>query len=167
MPASRRSRVDLPAPLWPTRPTRSPCLSDSVMSCSASMIGTRPSEPILPPTLPSASFFSDLDFASKIGKSTDAFQTLMLTMVCRPPLDPVRDAGAPVAQRDERESPAEDRETADDRPVVPVDDVAEQRRPDRLEVVVHRVQLGDQHAPAAVAAADLVEHTGVPHDRRH
>jgi hypothetical protein len=52
------------------------------MSCSASIIGTRPSEPILPPTLPKASFFSDLDLASKIGKSTDAFQTSMLTMLC-------------------------------------------------------------------------------------
>jgi hypothetical protein len=32
--------------------------------------------------LPRASFFNDLDLASKIGKSTDAFQTSMLTMLC-------------------------------------------------------------------------------------
>src|SRR5688500_19865950 len=98
MPASRRSSVDLPAPLCPTRPTRSPSLRDSVMSCTASMIGTRPSDSILPPTLPSASFFSDLDLASKIGKSTDAFQTSMLTMGVDLLLDPVGNAGAVVAQ---------------------------------------------------------------------
>src|SRR5687767_11936122 len=115
MPASSRSSVDLPAPLWPTRPTRSPCRSEMLMSCRASMIGTRPSEPILPPTLPSASFFSDLDLASKIGKSTEAFQTSMLTMMClRPHSDPVGDAGTVVPHRDQRQSPAHDRERADD-----------------------------------------------------
>ena len=49
------------------------------------MIGTRASVPILPPTLPSTCFFNDRVFASKIGKSTKAFQTSTLTMMCCPP----------------------------------------------------------------------------------
>ena len=40
------------------------------MSCSASMIGTLLSVPILPPTLPRTRFFNDRVLASKIGKST-------------------------------------------------------------------------------------------------
>src|SRR6476469_10936471 len=48
-----RSRVDLPAPLCPTRPSRSPSRSERAISCSASMIGMRWAVPILPPVLPS------------------------------------------------------------------------------------------------------------------
>src|SRR5688572_22942160 len=132
------------------------------MSCRASIIGTRPSDSILPPTLPSASFFSDLDFASKIGKSTDAFQTSMLTMGVDLLLDPVGNAGAVVAQDHQRGEPADDREPADDGPVVPVDRVAEQRGPDHLDEVVHGVELGDQDAPVVVATAgDPLQHAGV------
>ena len=78
MPDSSRSSVDLPAPLWPTRPTRSPISSDMVMSRSASMTTTLESlRPIVPPALPRNAFFSDRDLASKIGNSTQAFWVWM------------------------------------------------------------------------------------------
>ena len=70
--------MDLPAPLCPTSATRSPCRSDTVMSRSASMTGTREPVPILPPARPSTAFFSDRVFASKIGKSTAASRMSML-----------------------------------------------------------------------------------------
>src|SRR6202012_4001046 len=70
MPESSRSRVDFPAPLWPTSPTRAPSSSDMVISRSASITTTlealRPIEP------PSTVFFSERDLASKIGNSTHA-----------------------------------------------------------------------------------------------
>ena len=73
MPDSRRSSVDLPAPLWPTRPTRSPSSSDMVMSRSASMTTTLDAlRPIVPPALPRNAFFSERDLASKMGNSTHA-----------------------------------------------------------------------------------------------
>src|SRR5947209_17275273 len=121
MPASRRSRVDLPAPLWPTRPTRSPCCRDRVMSRSASMIGTRFSVPILPPALPSTAFFSDRDFASKIGKSTEAFQTSMLTMFYKPHSDPVGDAGTVVLHGQHGQGPADEGHAQHHHPAGPHD----------------------------------------------
>src|SRR5690606_8296695 len=68
-----------PAPLWPTRPTRSPSFSDMVMSRSASMTTTFDAlRPIAPPALPRNAFFSDRDLASKIGNSTHALRVSML-----------------------------------------------------------------------------------------
>src|SRR5690625_2948538 len=73
MPESSRSRVDFPAPLWPTRPTRSPIDSDMVMSRSASTTTTLELlRPIAPPALPRNAFFNDRDLASKMGNSTQA-----------------------------------------------------------------------------------------------
>src|SRR5215217_143776 len=73
MPESSRSRVDLPAPLCPTRPTRSPSSSDMVISRSASMTTTLDSlRPIAPPALPRNAFFNERVLASKIGNSTHA-----------------------------------------------------------------------------------------------
>src|ERR1700739_1437436 len=70
MRESSRSRVDFPAPLWPTSPTRSPSSSDIVISRNASITTTlealRPIEP------PRTVFFSERDLASKIGNSTHA-----------------------------------------------------------------------------------------------
>ena len=75
MPDSSRSSVDLPAPLWPTSPTRSPISSDIVMSRSASMTTTLDSlRPIVPPALPRNAFFSERDLASKMGNSTHALR---------------------------------------------------------------------------------------------
>src|SRR5215217_2824673 len=75
MPDSSRSSVDLPAPLWPTRPTRSPSSSDIVMSRSASITTTLDSlRPIVPPALPRNAFFSERAFASKMGNSTHALR---------------------------------------------------------------------------------------------
>src|SRR5437763_17191765 len=132
MPASSRSSVDLPAPLWPTRPTRSPSRSDSVMSRSASMIGTRCPVPILPPTLPSTAFFSDLDLASKIGKSTEAFQTSMLTMYSRPHSYPIGDSGTVVAHGQQRQRPPENGDHTHHQPAVPVDRVTDHLCPQDL-----------------------------------
>src|SRR5437588_7038611 len=132
MPAINRSRVDLPAPLCPTRPTRSPCSKDTVMSRSASIIGTRDSVPILPPTLPSTSFLSERLFASKIGKSTAASRTSMLTIWRKPHSHPVGNAGTVVAQRQHRQCPAHDRETTDNGPVCPSLLQADQRCLDDL-----------------------------------
>src|SRR6266496_3624566 len=171
MPASSRSSVDLPAPLCPTRPTRSTSLSDNVMSRSTSMIGTFCSVPILPPTLPRTSFFRERDFASKIGKSTEAFQTSMLTMSSLSPRsDPVGDSGTVVTHGQEGQRPPHNGKPADDGPVVPALGVADQGRAQDLDEVVQRVQLGDEDAPVAVTiAADLAgrEDIGGPHDRRH
>ena len=80
MPDISRSSVDLPAPLCPTSATRSPLRSETVMSRSASMIGTLESVPIRPPARPSTAFFSERVLASKIGKSTAALSMSMLTM---------------------------------------------------------------------------------------
>src|SRR5689334_9701193 len=73
IPDSSRNSVDLPAPLCPTSPTRSPSSSDIVMSRNASMTTTLDSlRPIAPPALPRNTFFSERVFASKIGNSTQA-----------------------------------------------------------------------------------------------
>ena len=70
--------MDLPAPLWPTRPTRSPIFSDSVMSRSASMTTTLSVlRPIAPPALPRNAFFSERVLASKMGNSTQASRVSM------------------------------------------------------------------------------------------
>ena len=80
MPDSSRSSVDLPAPLWPTRPIRSPSFSDRLMSRRASTTTTSELlRPIDPPALPRNAFFSDRDLASKIGKSTQASRVSILT----------------------------------------------------------------------------------------
>src|SRR3954454_4442421 len=78
MPDNSRSSVDLPAPLCPTRPTRSPICNDMVMSRSASMTTTLDSlRPMAPPALPRNAFFSDRVFASNIGNSTHALWVSM------------------------------------------------------------------------------------------
>src|SRR5882672_11358057 len=75
MPDSRRSSVDLPAPLCPTKPTRSPFSRDKVMSLSASITTTLDVlRPMVPPALPRNAFFSDRDLASKMGNSTHALR---------------------------------------------------------------------------------------------
>ncbi len=58
------------------------------------MIGTLESV-MCPPARPSTAFFNDRVLASKIGKSTEARWTSMLTIVSS---DPVGDAGTVVAQ---------------------------------------------------------------------
>ena len=68
----------MPAPLWPTSPTRSPSSSDIVMSRNASMTTTLDSlRPMAPPALPRNAFFSERDLASKIGNSTHALWVSM------------------------------------------------------------------------------------------
>src|SRR3954447_14514646 len=126
MPDMSRSSVDLPAPLCPTSATRSPLRRDTVMSRRASMMGTLEPVPILPPARPSTAFFSDRVLASKIGKSTAAPSRSMLTM---PSSDPVRDAGAVVAEADERRDAARHRDDTDDDPVVPDDALRRQWLP--------------------------------------
>src|SRR5690348_16512930 len=140
MPDISRSSVDLPAPLCPTRATRSPLRSDRVMSLSASMIGTLESVPMAPPARPSTAFFNDRVLASKMGKSTAASCRSMLTMPS--PSDPVRHAGAVVAQRDQRGRAADDGDRPDHDPVVPDDRLAQQRLAQDLHEVHHRVELG-------------------------
>src|SRR4051794_5676880 len=143
MPASRRSSVDLPAPLCPTSPTRSPWRSDSVTSRSASTTGTFASV-MRPPARPSTDFFRDRFLASKIGKSTEAFRTSIETITSLPWLassHPVGDAGAVVAQRDQGQGPADHGDHADDGPVRPALDPAHQRRTEDLDEVVKGVEL--------------------------
>src|SRR5688500_6158365 len=140
MPDISRSNVDFPAPLCPTSATRSPRRSDTVTSRSASMIGTFDSVPIRPPTRPSTAFFSDRVLASKMGKSTAAPSMSMLTMRSS---DPVRHAGAVVAEEDECGDAADDRDRGDDVPVPPDDRLAQERLAEDLHEVHHRVELGD------------------------
>src|SRR5918997_6999153 len=124
MPDISRSNVDLPAPLCPTSATRSPRRSDTVTSRSASMIGTFDSVPMRPPARPSTAFFSERVLASKIGKSTAAPAMSMLTMR---PSNPVRDAGAVVAEEDQCGDAPGDGDHADDVPVPPDDRLAQHR----------------------------------------
>lgn len=58
MPDSSRSGVDFPAPLWPTRPTRSPIRKVMVMSRNASMTTSvvEVLRPIAPPAAPNVFF---------------------------------------------------------------------------------------------------------------
>src|SRR5699024_2512681 len=73
MPDSSRSSVDLPAPLCPTRPMRSPSLRDREMYLRASTTTTLDAfRPIAPPAEPRTAFLRERDLASKIGKSTHA-----------------------------------------------------------------------------------------------
>src|SRR5919197_1555881 len=162
MPDISRSSVDLPAPLCPTSATLSPLRSETVMSRNASMIGTFDSVPIRPPALPSTAFFSERVFASKIGKSTAAPSMSMLTMRSS---DPVRDAGAVVAQADQRGEDPDHGDADDDVPVVPDDRLAEQRLAQDLDEVQHRVDLGDPRAPRDGRVAQ--QRVVLPDDRRH
>src|SRR5688500_2916447 len=162
MPASRRSSVDLPAPLWPTSPTRAPWSRSRVTSCSAWMTGTRSSLEMLPPTMPRTVFFSDRVLALKMGKSTDASCVAMLTTevvpLCPGSSDPVGHA-RPVAPHDhESERPAHHGDRQDDQPVPKVLVVAEHGRTDDLEEVQERVEFGDARAlgDARVGAGEQV-----------
>src|SRR3954468_15111692 len=127
MPDIRRSSVDLPAPLCPIRPTRSPWRNDRVTSCSASTTGTLASVPILPParpTVPSTAFFSDLVFASKMGNSTLARRTSMETMSLS---HPVRDSGPVVAQDDQCYRPPHHSDGQSNHPVPDFEGLADHR----------------------------------------
>src|SRR5689334_15503502 len=162
MPDIRRSSVDLPAPLCPTSATRSPLRSLSVMSRSASMMGTLELVPMRPPARPSTAFFNDRVFASKMGKSTPAPSKSMLTMSAS---DPVCDAGAVAAHGEQRRGAAGHGDGADDDPVVADDRLAEQRLAQDLDEVHHRVELGDAGplGDGRVAQQRLV----LPDDRGH
>src|SRR3712207_3144601 len=143
MPAMRRRSVDLPAPLCPTSATRSPLRSDTVMSRSASMIGTLDSVPMRPPARPSTAFLSERVFASKIGKSTAAPAMSMRGSGGGAVMSshPVRDAGAVVAHAEQGDGGAHDADHPDDHPVPPHDRLAEQRLAQDLDEVHHGVQL--------------------------
>src|SRR6266568_9018187 len=117
------------------------------------MIGAFWSVPILPPTLPSTAFFSDRVLASKIGKSTEAFQTSMLTMCSRPHSHPVGHPGPVVAHGDQRQRPPEHGDPADGSPTPPVHVLADHRRTQDLHEVVERVELEDYLRPRPIAAA--------------
>src|SRR5918998_5015634 len=162
MPDSSRSRVDLPAPLWPTSASRSPSETCRSMLRSASMTTTlRSLAATLPPTTPSTVCFRDRDFASKIGKSTHASWTSMLTMVVFSS-DPVRDAAAVPAHDQQCQGPADDGDRGDDDPVVQVLVHAQHRPPEDLHEVEDRVEL---HDASALGHVRVVEQVLVdPHD---
>src|SRR3712207_4824149 len=163
MPDSSRSSVDLPAPLWPTSASRSPSSKCRSMPRSASITTTlRALAATLPPTTPSTVCFRDRDFASKIGKSTLASWTSMLTIAVVSS-DPVRDAAAVPAHDQQCQGPADDGDRADDDPVVEVLVHAQHRPPEDLHEVEDRVELHDASALGDVRVGDevLVD----PHDR--
>src|SRR3712207_390901 len=138
MPDSSRSRVDLPAPLWPTSAMRSPSETRRSMLRSASMTTTlRSLAATLPPTTPRTVCFSDRDLASKIGKSTLASRTSMLTMVASSS-DPVRHAAAVAAHDQQRQGPLDDGDPDDDEPGVPLLVLAQHRPADELHEVEQR-----------------------------
>src|SRR3712207_4861088 len=170
MPDRRRSSVDLPAPLCPTRATRSPSSMVMLMSCSAWMTGTfRSSELMLPPTMPRTAFFSERVFASKMGKSMLAFRVSMRTtwlFLSADGSDPVGDARAVVAHRPQGHRPAEDRDDQDDDPVVPDRLLAEHRPPDDLDEVQDGVDLGQARALGDGRVRAVEEVLVDPHDRR-
>src|SRR3712207_7515909 len=70
----------------------------------------RPPRSTLFPLHDALPILSDRDLASKIGKSTLASRTSMLTMVASSS-DPVRDAAAVAAHDQQRQGPAEDRKS--------------------------------------------------------
>src|SRR5882757_7149276 len=163
MPDISRNRVDLPAPLCPTSPTLAPWRRFRLMSRSASMIGTRLSVPILPPALPSTAFFSDRLFASKIGKSTKACWMSMLTINHS---HPVRDAGSVVAQHEQGRRPTHHGNRPGHDPVPPDDGLAQHRLAQDLQVVHHRVQLGQPGPLRDVRVRVVGQRVVVPDDRR-
>ena len=165
MPDISRSSVDLPAPLCPTSATRSPRRSDSVMSRSASMIGTFESVPIRPPARPSTAFFSERVLASKIGKSTAA-STMSMRGSGVPSVTSLR----PSTRRGSGSCAGRPATTAQPTTVITPTTtqcrqtigLAEQRLAQDLDEVHHRVQL-DVRPPAGSCLQPLVG----PHDRRH
>src|SRR5919206_1899674 len=141
MPDSSRSRVDLPAPLWPTSASRSPSSRCRLMFRRASMTTTlRSLAATLPPTTPSTVCFSERDLASKMGKSTLALRTSMLTMVASSS-DPVRDAAAVATHDQQGQGPADHGDPDDDEPRVPLLVLAQHRPADELHEVEQRVEL--------------------------
>src|SRR3712207_62520 len=166
MPESSRSRVDLPAPLCPTRATRSPSSMVMSMSCRAWMTGTlRSSELMLPPTMPRTAFFSERVLASKMGKSTLACRVSIRTTWLFLS-DPVGDARAVATHRPEGHRPADEGEDQDDRPVAPDRLLTEHRPPDHLDVVQERVELGQARALGDGRVRAVEEVLVDPHDRR-
>src|SRR3712207_1570619 len=164
MPDSSRSRVDLPAPLWPTSARRSPSETRRSMLRSASITTTlRSLAATLPPTTPRTVCFSDRDFASKIGKSTLASRTSMLTMVASSS-DPVRDAAAVAAHDQQRQGPADHGDPDDDEPGAPLLVLTQHRPPDQLHEVEQRVELHEAGplGDGRVLQQDVVH----PDDRR-
>src|SRR3712207_6643061 len=170
MPESSRSRVDLPAPLCPTRATRPPSSMVMSMSWRAWMTGTlRSSELMLPPTMPRTAFFSERVLASKMGKSTLACRVSMRTtwlFLSADGSDPVGDARAVAAHRPHGHRPAEGRDGQDDDPVVPDRLLAEHRPPDDLDEVQDGVDLGDARALGDGRVRAVEEVLVDPHDRR-
>src|ERR671917_1308260 len=162
MPDSSRSSVDLPAPLWPTNASRSPSCRCRSMPRSASITTTlRALAATLPPTTPSTVCFRDRDLASKIGKSTLASWTSMLTISCSLS-DPVRDAAAVAPHDQQRQHPADHGDRDDDDPVVQVLVHAQHRPPEDLHEVEDRVEL---HDTGALGHVRVVEQVLVdPHD---
>src|ERR687893_348330 len=118
---------------------------------SASMIGTLESIPILPPArpiVPSRAFFSDLVFASKIGKSTLAPFTSMETIVLSHPVlsdpvlsDPVGDSGPVVAQHHQRHRPPHHSDSQGHHPVPEFEGLTDHRASQDLDVVQKGVEL--------------------------
>src|SRR5487761_2290225 len=91
MPASTRSNVVLPEPLWPTRPTRSPSLISRLRGSMARTVMTsRAPAMTRPPVACDKSWFlSERALAPKIANSTVRFSM----EICAIRLDPVGDAG--------------------------------------------------------------------------
>src|SRR5918997_3639271 len=133
------------------------------MSRSASMIGTLESIPILPPArpiVPSSAFFSDLVFASKIGKSTQAPFTSMETIVLSRPVlsdpvlsdpvlsDPVGDSGPVVAQDHQRHRPPHHSDSQGHHPVPEFEGLTDHRASQDLDVVQKGVELDQSGALA-------------------
>src|SRR3712207_4568564 len=146
MPDSSRSSVDLPAPLWPTSASRSPSCRCRLIPRSASITTTlRSLAATLPPTTSSTVCFRDRDLASKMGKSTLASRTSMLTMVASSS-DPVRHAAAVAAHDQQRQGPPDDGDPDDDEPGVPLLVLAQHRPADQLHEVEQGVEL-DQPRP--------------------
>src|ERR687893_2220099 len=164
MPDSSRSRVDLPAPLWPTSASRSPSDTRRLMLCSASMTTTlRSLAATLPPTTPRTVCFRERDLASKMGKSTLAWRTSMLTMVMLSS-DPVRDAAAVAPHDQQGHRPADHGDPDDDEPGVPLLVLTQHGPADELHEVEQRVDL-DPPCPLGdgrVRLQDVVH----PDDRR-
>src|SRR3712207_8405280 len=100
----------------------------------------RPPRSTLFPLHDALPILSDRDLASKIGKSTLASRTSMLTMGASSS-DPVRDAAAVAAHDQQRQGPADRRDPDDDEPGAPRLVLAQQRAADELREGEKRVEL--------------------------
>src|SRR6185312_6777717 len=134
MPDSTRSSVDLPEPLWPTNPTRSPSAISRLMLSSALTVTTSRAPAITRPPVACATmvFLSERECAPKIANSTVRSRMEMRAKG----LDPIGDARIGAAIKEEGGGRAGKPQDKGEGPADLGNARSQQRRADNLEQMV-------------------------------